>query len=282
MLYGMKAFDIEPRTPSQTNNKGNTMSEDFASVLALPAATPGAIASQDASPAQADASAAPPDSATPAPDANGEETFNPAIHEVDKTTGLPRRSKLTGRLCLKRGNGSRIAAGKPPAGACKSHLVLPPDVVKQQAAATMGTAPAAPPQAGGTVPMPTGPVSVQVVPPPEPAAPPPVPLGDYEATAAGVTHATWAFFQMLGGEKWTPSPEEVGDWSRVWQRIWHRYQWPVVGPLFELVFLFCKSAAKRADTGKMRGFIAGAWRWARGGRFRDEQPEGPGRAAEAP
>lgn len=247
----------------------DTAAPDVSGILALPSATPGAVPA--ASPAVADAATPPPASATPPPAATGAKdnagvVFDPAIHETDKSTGLGKLAKATGKWMLKRGNGARAAAGKPMAGAVKSSLVLPPEVIKANIAP-----PAAPP-ASGEAPLPTGPVSVTVVSDtPVPQAPP-VALADYESTAVGVTHATWAVFQMLGGPKWEPASDEISAWSKAWQRVWHHYQWPIVGPLVELIILAFRAAQKRTDTTKVRGLFAGVWRWAKGGNFSEPAP----------
>ncbi len=193
--------------------------------------------------------------------------FDAGKHELDKVTGTGRLSK-SGRWMLKRGNGSRIAAGKPPAGAIKSNLILPPD--HQAAAPPAPTAPGQPEgpasagTAPGTAPLHKGPVTVTVGLPPPPA---PTALEDYESTAVGMANGVWACAQLMGGPKWEPTPDEVGAWSKALQRVWHHYQLPIVGPLVELVILGFRSAAKRADSSRVRGFFSAAWSWARGGRF---------------
>lgn len=234
-----------------------TTTPDPSGVLSLPTATPGAIPDAPGEPA-----------ATAGPDGPG--PLDPAVHEIDKATGLGRMNKAGTRWMLKRGNGARQAAGKPLAGSVKSRLVIPPDAMPPASQAAPGPqsapgGPATPSQVADAV---KSGATVNVL-PSSSLPPPPIPMDDYEATAVGVTHATWGIFQMFGGEKWKPQDGEVDDWRRCWQRIWHRYQWPLLVPLAELIILFTRSAARRVDTSKARGFFAGAWRWARGGQFND-------------
>lgn len=251
-----------------------TTNPDPSGVLTMPTATPGAVAADppaavDANPATVPAAppASPPASA--AVDQAGV-AFDPIRHEVDKATGTGKLSRL-GRWMLKRGNGARVAAGKPMAGAT-STLVIPKEALRpaDQVPGPVPAAPAANPGQAGTAPLPTGPVQVSVAPP---AAPAPLDLEAYESTAVGVAHGVWAVAQMAGGPKWEPTSDEVSAWSKALQRVWHHYQLPIVGPLVELVILAFRSSAKRTDSRQVRGLFAKSWRWARGGRFNDPADE---------
>mgnify|MGYP000234512506 CR=1 FL=1 len=102
-------------------------------------------------------------------------------------------------------------------------------------------------------------------------APAPLGLEDYAATATGVTQGAWALFRLWWGPKWEPASDEISAWSQAVKRVWHHYQLPLVGPVIELLIVGFQSAAKRADSGKVRGWFAGAWRWARGGSFHDQE-----------
>lgn len=230
--------------------------------MPLPNPTPGILEAREGA-APAPDQPSPSAGAGEAPKDNKGVPFDPAKHEQDPATGLGRLSKQ-GTWKLKRGNGSRAAAGKPMAGAMQGKLVLP---ASEASPAPADGKPAEPPPTG-TIPPGAVVESIHTQVPP----PPPVPLADYETTAVGVSHATWALFQMLGGPKWEPDKEEVGAWSKAWQRVWHHYQLPLVGPLIEVVILAGRAAAKRSDGSKARKWVAGAWRWVRGGTFAEPEP----------
>lgn len=251
-------------------------------ILTLPEATPGAIA-PPATPTAA-TPAVQPEGPAPAGEAAAVDqagvALDPAVHEIDKATGTGRLSRL-GRWMLKRGNGARAAAGKPMAGAVKSNLVIPRPPPSSSAVPPPGSTAGASP---GASPAHAGGIQVEVMPPGTVNPPPRIGLEEYESTAVGVSNGFWACAQMIGGPKWEPTTDEVSAWSKAIQRVWHHYQLPLVGPLVELVILGFRSAAKRADSSKVRGFFSASWSWMRGGRFEaprdvagDNQP-GPARA----
>lgn len=235
---------------------------DPSGVLTMPTATPGAVAMDPVSiPPAGNGSAAAIVDGSGAP-------FDPLKHEVDKMTGGGKLSRF-GRWMLKRGNGARVAAGKPMAGAT-STLVIPKEAQRPADAVPEAVPTATEP---GTAPLPRGPVSVSIA--PEASAPVALDLEAYESTAVGVSNGVWAVAQMTGGPKWEPTADEVSAWSKALQRVWHHYQLPIVGPLVELVILAFRSAAKRTDSRQVQGLFARSWRWAKGGRFNDPAEQTP-------
>lgn len=230
--------------------------------IPLPNPTPGILEARgDSTPDQV-----PPPTASGAKDNRGT-VFDPFKHETDPATGLGRLS-AQGAWKLKRGNGARVAAGRPLAGATHGKLVLP----ASEAHNVENPAPGSTPGAAAPASLPPGVTlqSVQTVPPP---APPPIAEADYANTALGVSHATWGVFRLLGGPRWEADKDEISAWSKCWQRIWAHYQLPLIGPVVELVILGVQAAAKRTDGTKAKSWIAGAWRWAKGGKFSEPETE---------
>lgn len=236
------------------------------SALALPSATPGIVDAR----AGADAAASAPSAgaATGALDDHGT-PHDPAVHETDPATGLGRLSR-DGAWKKKRGNGSRAAAGKPLAGATQGKLVIPSSQVQpgdeMPPTVTVSAAPGAPAPA-----IPSG-ASVTGV-----AATPPMvetkTMEEYETTAVGMSQGLWAVFRSAGGPAWDPDKDEERAWARAIQRVWFHYQLPIIGPVIELLILTVRAFAKRSgeDGSRLRRWVAGAWRWVRGGSF--SEPE---------
>ena len=236
---------------------------DASGLLTLPDATPGA------SPAQAGAAPVAGGPSTPAPAANVARdragvAFDPTIHEVDRVTGTGRLS-IKGLWMRRRGNGARVAAGKPMAGATsgnKPSLVIPDGVSPAPAGGAdkrtdMVT------DANGTA-TPSAASSDQAPPVTTEAAPATQALGDYDTTAEAVTNGVWAVAQMAGGSKWAPETDEWKAWKFCLQRLWFRYGLPQIGPLAELFILAGRAVAKRCDSGDVKGFFMSAWQWANG------------------
>lgn len=181
----------------------------------------------------------------PSPDAAQEgerdaagEAFDPSKHE-------PRRA-ADGRWRRKRGNGARLAAGRPLAG-LRSKVVLPPPPAPTPYRSPMGEDTAEP--AGPGVPV----VQAELA--------PGLPLEDYAATGASLASLLWLVLRAALGPAWDPKEGERERYAEAFQRTWHTYQLPRLGGWLELVGLGAQSATARAGDAETRGRVARFARW---------------------
>lgn len=157
--------------------------------------------------------------------------FDDAQHSRDRH-GNP-MMRADGGWCLKRGNGARKLAGKPPAGAVGYVSVAPkPD------AAPTGT-----PPAGGSAPSPGAAGSVVDGVPVDGV--PMLTEADFEGTALGLTNGGFSLMQLVFGKAWEPDDQERRTWVGALRRLWYHYQLPRVGPLIEVLLLIPATIAKR-------------------------------------
>jgi hypothetical protein len=254
---------------------------DMTALMQLPQATPGVV-SPLVSPMT-----------TGAAPAHGGEldrhgvAYDPRRHE--------HRIKANGSWALKRGNGARLAAGKPLAGSTSGHAPR----AKDEPAAPETTAttcpqvqpgPVAQPQESrpgpflamgeaGVPPEAMGPGNASV--PPASAAGttmvPEVMRGpaDYQLTAEGLTSAQFGIMSMALGKAWEPEREESKAWTEAWKRTMAHYQTPILGPLLELFVLLVGSVSKRWHDATTNARVGAVWRWMR----KEPKPAQPDKVA---
>lgn len=170
-------------------------------------------------------------------DAAGE-AFDAARHE-------PRRA-ADGRWRRKRGNGARVAAGKPLSGLpLKSKVNLPPPPALTSQREPEGPA--------ATEPAAAGVVQAELV--------VGLTLEDYRATGQGLAGLLWMLLRLVLGPAWVPEPGERERYAEAFTRCWHTHQLPRLGGWLELVGLGAESATKRAGDGETRGRLARFAAW---------------------
>lgn len=184
--------------------------------------------------------------------------FDAMIHE-------PGALAKDGHWKRKRGNGARVAAGKP--------IFVPPPTREAKPASDAPAAAAAPvAPAPAAAPGPTAPLASQLVlpgrpgPTPAGAAPLPelLPESAYDDTAENLTRGLWGMLEMMLGKAWRVEVQESAAYKSAFQRLWFQHQWPRLGPVISLVLLAVGSLSKRRDDPTTQKVGRTAWGWLRG------------------
>lgn len=247
--------------PPELNN------QEVAKLFQLPSATPGVV---DPIPSKVQPATG---------SASGEVDHHDVVYDPRRHE---HRIRPNGHWALKRGNGARLAAGKPLAGASSGHSMrvsadpAPAPSVSIEPPATAGEAVTQPQGSrlgpflaldeAKASPVSGGPQNASA--PPAAGGAPMVPEvmrtpQDYHLTAEGITQAQFGVMSMALGKAWEAEPQEAKAWTEAWKRTMAHYQTPILGPIVELIVLGIGSVSKRWHDATTNARVGGFWRWIR-------------------